>query len=70
MINNHEEALRKGAKVESEHMTTYAALKQYVTAHKKWPAPNLFFAMIAKDHIDEIPDYYDRLAIMEKEAKK
>lgn len=24
---------------------------------------------IAKDHLDEIPDYYDRLIKMEKEAK-
>lgn len=54
-----------GIKVESEHITTYNALKRFVDLHKTLPPPSMFFAMIAKDHLLETPDYYTKLVKIE-----
>lgn len=55
--------LKMGMKVEKEHGSEFKGLN--VTKDKKKPT-----AKIAKAHLTEIPDYYTRLAKMEKKAKK
>ena len=57
--------IKKGTKVEAEH-TKGRLFKDKVKAK----TPKSLAKKIAKDHVKEIPDYYDRLAVMEKKAKK
>lgn len=53
--------LIEGARVESEHVETYNALSMLVRRTGKMPASSVFFAMIARDHLAETPEYYDKL---------
>ena len=54
------EELRKGIKIEYEHIDK----EKYSNSEAKNIAKE-----IAKDHLEEIPDYYTRLIKMEKEAE-
>ena len=62
-----EKQLKKGIKVESEHCDIYEELEEYLFTHNiqtPWSKEE-FYEKIAKSHIKEIPDYYDRLEKME-----
>jgi len=57
--------LEMGIKVESEHNDVYEYLQDHF---KDMPLTKTeFYERIAKAHLKEIPDYYSRLKIMEKE---
>jgi len=57
--------LEMGIKVESEHNDVYEYLQE---KFKDMPLTKTeFYEKIAKAHLREIPDYYSRLKIMEKE---
>lgn len=57
--------LQMGIKVESEHNDVYEYLQEHF---KDMPlSKEDFYKRIAKAHLREIPDYYSRLKIMEKE---
>jgi ubiquinone/menaquinone biosynthesis C-methylase UbiE len=57
--------LKMGIKVESEHNDVYEYLQE---KFKDIPLTKTeFYEKIAKAHLREIPDYYSRLKIMEKE---
>lgn len=59
-----QQQLAKGISVESEHRDLWEALK------RGRPLSEIdIYAMIAKAHLREIPDYYTRLARMERAAK-
>lgn len=60
------EQLQKGVMVEKEHAPTYLKLKRYVQEYHDLPPLDKFAELIAIDHLKELPDYYDRLAAMEK----
>lgn len=56
--------LEMGIKVESEHNDVYEYLQDHF---KDMPLTKTeFYERIAKAHLKEIPDYYSRLKIMEK----
>lgn len=57
--------IEKGIKVEKEHTDT---IKKIMDGSVK--DVNEAAKLIAKDHLKELPDYYDRLSVMEKETKK
>jgi len=64
--------LEIGAKIEMEHEALYDHIVDvfFVTAKTAFPmTKDEFVRWIAEDHINEIPDYYDRLVKMEQEAK-
>ena len=61
--------LNEGARIESEHSATYKFIQNYLKEHGKLPPEEEVYKNIAKDHIDEIKDYYTRLKKMEQEAK-
>ena len=57
--------LEMGIKIESEHNDVYEYLKDHF---KYMPiSKEEFYERIAKAHLREIPDYYSRLKVMEKE---
>jgi len=56
-----EEQISKGEKIEREHSKTIDYIKQNSNISKKAAE-----RLIAADHIDELPDYYDQLDKMEK----
>lgn len=56
-----EEQLRMGIEVEQEHVVGSGLPEEIMNAIAK---------KIAQDHLAEFPDYYTRLAKMEKEAEK
>jgi hypothetical protein len=56
-------SLEKGMKVEKEHHRTYALIQQYLAEGKMIPE-DIFYASIARDHIGEHSDYYDKLATL------
>lgn len=64
--------LEMGIKIESEHLDVYEELEQWLKSTFKdyskmpWPKEE-FYKKIAQAHIKELPDYYTRLAKMEKE---
>lgn len=68
------EELKMGIKIESEHCDIYDELdkwlkKTYGDEYYSIPwKKEEFYEKIAKAHLREIPDYYSRLKIMEKEA--
>lgn len=68
--NRKQRQIEKGIEVESEHKETYDKFIEHVKEYKKWPSFEMFCKWIAKDHLKEIPDYYDRLAKMEDKANK
>lgn len=57
-------ALKRGAKVESEHRGTVRFLRQALKEGKKVP-DKAIFARIAKDHLKEDPKYYEKLKLVE-----
>jgi hypothetical protein len=61
--------LKEGKKVEVEHSDTIKRIQSDSKAGKLQPMEK-YFEGIAKDHLDEIKDYYTRLTKMEDEAKK
>jgi len=56
-----EEQVKKGIEVEKEHKSTIDWLKQYVDDNGKFPPYEEIYQHIAENHVDEIPDYYDKL---------
>jgi len=57
--------LEMGTKIESEHNDVYEYLQDHF---KDMPLTKEdFYQRIAKAHLKELPDYYTRLKIMEKE---
>lgn len=63
--------LEVGKKIESEHLDVYEYFQDFLHKHDlEMPlSKDELYEMIAKAHIKEIPDYYDRLTKMEKEAE-
>lgn len=64
--------LEMGIKIESEHLDVYEELEQWLKStfkdYSKMPwTKKEFYTKIAKAHLKELPDYYTRLAKMEKE---
>jgi hypothetical protein len=57
--------LDKGIKVEKEHTET---IKKIIDGSVT--DVNEAAKLIAKDHLKEMPDYYDRLSVLEREGKK
>jgi len=64
---NKKEQLKMGVKVEAEHQDTINRIITDTKAGKLKPL-EYYQKMVAEDHLDEIKDYYTRLAKMEKEA--
>lgn len=64
--------VKAGTKVEKEHENLYSFLNAWNEAKDvEFPlSEEEFYQWIAAVHLNEIKDYYDRLAGMEKEAKK
>jgi hypothetical protein len=62
-----EKQMAKGVKVEKEHKDLYDDIKEYLP--REWTLEK-FAGRIANAHVSEFIDYYDRLAILEKEARK
>lgn len=60
-LSYNEQELQKGIKEEKEHSDT---MEQFGVKDDK------IFHEIAKDHLDEIPDYYSRLQKLKKEIEK
>jgi len=60
--------LKAGTKIEREHKKTVDKIRASVKDGKITLTDEEIFALIAKDHLAEIPDYYTRLAAMEDEA--
>ena len=52
--------LKKGMKVEKEHKKTYDILKRY-SKMGIFPSSQIFYKSIAKDHLEEDPEYYPKL---------
>lgn len=48
-------------RVEIEHQTTYEWMQDFVRSHGRLPPAMDFFRSIAMDHLDEDPDYYQKL---------
>jgi hypothetical protein len=64
--------LEMGIKIESEHLDVYEDLENWLKNtfkdYKSMPwSKKEFYEKIAKAHLKELPDYYTRLAKMEKE---
>lgn len=64
--------LQKGIKVEEEHKDVYDKAREWLAEEgKKMPiSEEHFYEMIAKAHLRELPDYYDRLEKMEEGRHK
>jgi hypothetical protein len=61
--------LEMGIKVESEHGDVYRQLDSYLESFNitmPWTEKE-FYTKIAEAHLREMPDYYRKLEIMEKE---
>lgn len=60
-----------GINVEKEHGNVWNLLKSYLDKHNIEMAFNEleFYELIAKSHLREIPDYYTRFKIVEKDKK-
>ena len=53
--------LRIGTRVEGEHKKTYKFLSHYLKTHKRLPPQGVVFKSIAKDHLREHKNYYQKL---------
>lgn len=62
--------LETGTKIESEHKDTIKFIKSYLEKYGKLPPEKEVYASIAKDHLKEFKDYYQRLQQMEKQAEQ
>jgi SPP1 gp7 family putative phage head morphogenesis protein len=58
-------ALDDGIKVEREHVETVEFIREYFEKNDKMPTSEEIYEHIAKDHLKEDPNYYDKLKIME-----
>ena len=67
-LKNAESQLEKGKKVEKEHDDVYKYFEKFLKKNDlEMPLSRSdFFEMIAKSHIKELRDYYDRLKKMEE----
>lgn len=63
--------LEIGKKIESEHLDVYEYFEKFLKENDLDMPLNKdeLYEMIAKAHLKEMPDYYDRLTKMEKEAE-
>lgn len=65
-MKSYEKQLKIGTKIEMEHSDTFDKIaKRKLNKKKKLKMAE----MIAKDHIEEMDDYYTKLVKMEKEGK-
>lgn len=64
-VGQEDMQLAKGIKVEQEHESTYNWLAGEIAQGNGLPPKESFFAMIAKEHIEEDPRYYDKLEVVE-----
>jgi len=66
-----ESQLEMGKKVEKEHDDVYEYFSSFLKKHDiKMPLSRSdFFEMIAKAHLKELRDYYDRLKKMEGDTR-
>lgn len=69
LFEEFSEELTTGIKIEMEHNDLYDEIRDYFEDKgEKCPwSSTYFYTKIAKAHLREIPDYYSRLKIMEKE---
>lgn len=70
--HGYKDQIEKGIKVEAEHSDLLEFFRSYLKRNNlKMPLSDRdFFKMIAEAHIGEIPNYYDYMETMEKNAKK
>ena len=70
ILTEEKSQLEMGIEVEKEHADAYEIIKDYFESDGKTFPLTLeeFSELIAKAHIEEIDDYYDRLKEMEDEA--
>jgi len=54
-----------GSSIEMEHENTYNWFANEIKKNKKIPSKEEFFFRIAEDHLQEFPDYYTLLRVME-----
>jgi rubrerythrin len=69
--SSEKDQLEKGIEIEKEHTDVYKILEDFLKEHDlKMPLTRKeFFETIAKAHIDEVRDYYDKLIkYVEKDA--
>lgn len=61
--------LKMGIKIEKEHSDIWRRLDSYLESYNvAMPfTEDEFYELIAKAHLKELPDYYSRLKIMEKD---
>lgn len=62
----------KGGKADGKAITKYdlQQLLMGITVEQEHASDKLTALEISMDHLEEFPDYYTRLAIMEEEAEK
>ena len=68
LLERKETQLEKGIKIESEHLDIYEKINEYLVKNNidmPWSKQD-FYKMIAEAHLNELPDYYDRLEKIEK----
>ena len=53
--------LKKGIKVEMEHIPTFKFVKQFYKKNKRLPSDKMMATKIAKDHLKEDKKYYTKL---------
>lgn len=68
---SNDSQLEIGKKIESEHLDVYEYFDKFLKEHNlEMPlTKDELYEMIAKAHLKEIPDYYDRLTKMEEESE-
>lgn len=66
---SYSDELKMGIKIEKEHSDIWYRLDNYLSSFNV-PMPfdeEEFYELIAKAHLKELPDYYSRLKIIEKD---
>lgn len=68
-VTYDEKELKMGIKIEKEHNDVWEELDNFLTSNNlQMPfTEEEFYEKIAKAHLRELPDYYSRLKIMERE---
>jgi hypothetical protein len=65
-----ESNLQQGTQVEMEHEDMFKYLEKYLEQHGRLPKFETIAKQIAKDHISEVQDYYDKLKKIEETTKE
>lgn len=58
---SYKQQLKKGVRVESEHKNTVEYIEKYKLKTGKIPSNKKVYESIAKDHLKEDLNYYDKL---------